>query len=331
MKQAREYKRLPGRYRSSTGQRTLWLGADHLLAVDRIYFEERYRRFYFSDIQALIVQSTIRWHVTTLILIVLTLTLLTPGWFFWQKDEYEIAFIAILPAIFLFIVLVVNLIKGKSCRCLIQMKVGVHDLPSIRRVRQAGKILKRINPLVQTAQKGLQVSDQTIPVATKTVGKKKVEPLQTYSGRWHLSLYIVLIGDLVGSVWHFLSPGKVLFIGNIFLGIAVLLLSIAGLVAQFNTRLPDSLRVSTWTIFGTSIAFMIVGYFYVMFFFMMKDPALLADQSRHFEVLSSLQLLEHPFLATITAIYVVVGLFCSVVGLFGVIRMKQNLSSTASL
>ena len=80
MNQKRPYKRLPGRYRSSTGQRSLWLGADHLLAVDQVYFEEKYRRFYFSDVQALVVQSTNLWHLTTLIIAVLTLALLTPGY-----------------------------------------------------------------------------------------------------------------------------------------------------------------------------------------------------------------------------------------------------------
>ena len=80
------------------------------------------------------------------------------------------------------------------------------------------------------------------------------------------------------------------------------------LVAQRNTRLPDSVRIATWTVLGTYIAFSIAGYFYVIFYFMMKDPALIADQSRQFSALASLQLAEHPFLATITATYVAYSL-----------------------
>jgi len=331
MKNEKPYKRLPGRYRSSTGERTLWLGADHLLAADRVYFEDRYRRFYFSDIQAFVVQATNRWHVITAILAVLTLALLTPGWLFWQKKEYEIAFMAVLPAALVFIALVVNLAKGKSCRCSLQMKVGIHDLPSIRRMRQAGKVLLKIRPLVNFAQKGVQVSTGNSSAPVKKVLRNKVETLHPYSGRWHLALFGVLAVDMAGSVWHFLSPGRGLYLLNILLGTAVLLLAIAGLVAQRNTRLPNSVRMATWIVLGIYVAYMIAGYFYVLFYFMMKDPSLLADQSRQYYALSSLQLLEHPFLAVITALYIVIGVFCTVSGLAGIIRMRRESTAKGSV
>lgn len=324
MKQVKEYKRLPGRYRSSTGQRTLWLGEDHLLAVDRVFFEERYRRFYFSDVQALIIKSTIRWHVNTLILAVLTLVLLTPGWLFWQENDYEIAVFAVIPALLCLFALSVNLIKGKSCRCFLQMRVGIHELPSIRRRRQAVKVLARIKPLVSNAQKGLKVSDLNSSVAIKKSIQKKVEALRSYSGRWHLVLFGVLTMDLLGTVWHFLSPGKALYMVNILLGVAVLFLTIVGLVVQRNTRLPGSVRVATWTILGTYVAFMVAGYFYVFFYFIMNDPSLLANQSKQLNALLSMQLIDHPFLASITAAYVVVGLFCVVFGLMGILRMRRG-------
>ena len=323
MKQDNPYKRLPGRYRSSTGQRTLWLGADHLLAVDRVYFEERYRRFYFDDVQALVVKSTIRWHVTTLILAVLTLVLLAPGWISWQEKEYEIAFFALIPSLLCLIGLVVNLIKGKSCRCFLQMRVGMHDLPSIRRRRQAEMVLARIKPLINQAQKGLQVSDQNSSVTIKKARQKEAEALQEYSGSWHSALFGVLILDLIGSAWHLLSPGKALYVVNILLGVAVLLLTIAALVAQRNTRLPGSVRIATWTMLGTYVAFMVAGYFYVFFYFIMNDPSLLANQSKQFNALLSMQLLDHPFLAAITAAYVVIGIFCAVFGFLGIFRMRR--------
>ncbi len=51
-----EYKRLPGRKSGLLRRDTLWLGSDHLLFVRSSRFTEDYRRFYLSDIQALVLQ-----------------------------------------------------------------------------------------------------------------------------------------------------------------------------------------------------------------------------------------------------------------------------------
>src|SRR5271157_5492261 len=49
-----QYSRLPGR--SGIFVRgSLWMSADHLLSVRRNPFSESYRRFYFGDIQAIVV------------------------------------------------------------------------------------------------------------------------------------------------------------------------------------------------------------------------------------------------------------------------------------
>src|SRR5437899_10193108 len=59
-----KYKRLTrARARSrfsviSAGNSSLWLGPDHLLCIDSTGFTENYKRFYFRDIQAVIVRKT---------------------------------------------------------------------------------------------------------------------------------------------------------------------------------------------------------------------------------------------------------------------------------
>ena len=60
----REYKRLTRRGRQTTissvssVSSNLWLGKDHLLLVESNGYSERYKRFYFKDIQALIIRKT---------------------------------------------------------------------------------------------------------------------------------------------------------------------------------------------------------------------------------------------------------------------------------
>jgi len=59
-KKKKPYGRLPGSYKGFIvgGTHTLSQGTDHLLSIIRYWGSERYRRFYFNDIQAFIIQKT---------------------------------------------------------------------------------------------------------------------------------------------------------------------------------------------------------------------------------------------------------------------------------
>src|SRR5258706_15387609 len=50
--------KLPGAKRTLFRKATLWLAADHILSVDSHRFSEEYKRYYFKDIQAIIVRQT---------------------------------------------------------------------------------------------------------------------------------------------------------------------------------------------------------------------------------------------------------------------------------
>src|SRR5262245_51709363 len=49
------YRKLTPKRRTIMGFTQVWLGQDHLLAVDSVRFVERYHRFFFADIQAIVV------------------------------------------------------------------------------------------------------------------------------------------------------------------------------------------------------------------------------------------------------------------------------------
>src|SRR5438270_7546384 len=66
-KQEKEYRRLPGRGYRRQGSwiaatrtiSTLWMSKDHLLCIDSMGgYSEDYKRFYYRDIQAIIVRKT---------------------------------------------------------------------------------------------------------------------------------------------------------------------------------------------------------------------------------------------------------------------------------
>ena len=68
----KEYQKLPGLKKGfMIGKYTLWQGSDHLLHVFSRFGVEDYKRFYFSDIQAIITRKTVVGFVQNLILGVL--------------------------------------------------------------------------------------------------------------------------------------------------------------------------------------------------------------------------------------------------------------------
>src|SRR4051812_45233823 len=76
------YKRLPGRGWTWGGPSRVWLGEDHVLLVLNRVFLESYRRFFFNDIQAVLMRRTqtgkvfnIIWSLSALFFAVIALQL----------------------------------------------------------------------------------------------------------------------------------------------------------------------------------------------------------------------------------------------------------------
>lgn len=140
---------------------SLWLGADHILSVDSTGYTETYKRFYFRDIQAIVVQKTRVFQVLNIILgsLVLILLLLTvaivpktaPAW----NSEGPAAVIILGIFIGLFVVvLLFNLIAGPTCRSFLRTAVQIEQLPPLGRIRKVRKVLRKIHPLIAEAQGG---------------------------------------------------------------------------------------------------------------------------------------------------------------------------------
>ena len=74
-----EYQRLTWARRRPSGfiafsatRSSLWLGSDHLLCIDTTGYTENYKRFYFRDIQAIVIRKTEAWKFVALALGALT-------------------------------------------------------------------------------------------------------------------------------------------------------------------------------------------------------------------------------------------------------------------
>lgn len=144
------YRRLPGSGGGNFSRHRLWLGDDHVLSVGSSLIGERYRRFYFRDIQALVWRATADWWVRASL------------WFafaspcaFGVANTTGAGRVSFAAAAALFIVLaVVEVARGKTCACFVKTAVQFERLPSLNRERALRRMLAQLRPRIVEAQAG---------------------------------------------------------------------------------------------------------------------------------------------------------------------------------
>ena len=148
---------------------SLMLGDDHLLQVESDRgFSEQYRRFYFRDIQAIILRKNSRFLVGNIILgaslglLLAIAAAFLPSSFAngassWNRLLNEPAeFIGVMLlgsfAVLIVILWLVHLLRGGTCICHIQTAVQTEELPSLYRIARARRVLEQLRPLILQAQ-----------------------------------------------------------------------------------------------------------------------------------------------------------------------------------
>jgi hypothetical protein len=160
----KEYRRLT-RSRSrtafsivSTSRASLWVGKDHLLCIDTNGYTETYKRFYFRDIQAVILRKTVEWHIIS---VILSLIVGGFGLIALLGGNAAVAWIFGTIAGLFGLLLLLNIIGGPTCSFHMRTAVQVEHFPSISRVRVARRMLTRLRPLIASAQG--QLAPEEIP------------------------------------------------------------------------------------------------------------------------------------------------------------------------
>lgn len=151
------YIKLPGHGRTWTGVSRIWLGEDHVLLVLGKTFSETYRRFFFNDIQGIIVRRTNMgkmwngiWGSFVILFGVLALAV----------GGVAAIVLSSLAAPFL-IALLWNVALGPTCVVHVRTAVQTERVPALGRIRAAKQFIARIEPLIITAQ-GQLAADQSM-------------------------------------------------------------------------------------------------------------------------------------------------------------------------
>ena len=142
-----KYRRLPGRPPTFLGTRSLWQGSDHLLWVESVFFKERYKRFFYSDIQSIVLLRTdthllwaFIWGAPALICGLIA--------FLVSGTPYVSATLTVL----FLMAFGINAVLGASCNVFLQTAAQVQKIASLRRIKTAQIVMDRIKEQVLAAQ-----------------------------------------------------------------------------------------------------------------------------------------------------------------------------------
>jgi membrane-bound ClpP family serine protease len=130
------------------------LGQDHLLYISAGIFVEEYKRFYFKDIQSLIIHKTKSWNVWVILLACLGVLFLIVT----ISSADTGAIVAGIIAGLLFSILAVNLIMGPTCAAHIQTAVQTEQLHCMVRIKKAQKVMDSLKPHILHSQRESQQS-----------------------------------------------------------------------------------------------------------------------------------------------------------------------------
>jgi len=263
-----EYRRLPGRGRTPLGSDSLWVGEDHLLLVELRGFTETYRRFYFRDVQVIILRRTDRAGTAGILLGLLGLVFLGfatgagPGWnVVWGSVSG-----------LLFLALVVNVALGPSCSCVLRTALQTVRLRSLGRLRRARRVIERLRPHIELEQ-GSLTPDEMLVRARATVEPSAAVPTapprqpivgggratRHDTGRAHELLAYVLLFSAVVVVVPVLHFHVLLSVALSIVFLARMACLVAALARQHHSDLPAPIKTFAWTAFGFEVVIMALG------------------------------------------------------------------------
>lgn len=161
------YSKLPGPGLSWSGWTRLWLAGDYLLEMNWTIFTERYHRFFLHEIRGVIAQRTktgAAWNIALASLGTFGFAVagaLVWGGFKVPNEEGRIALwvfagIMAAPALAIYVLLLINVLLGPTCRFYIQTAAGTRLLAAPTRLRRARRLLAALVPHIESVQSAPQ-------------------------------------------------------------------------------------------------------------------------------------------------------------------------------
>jgi hypothetical protein len=285
--QTQPYRRLAGRGRRTGGCvsvgapiSTIWLADDHLLLRESIYgLSETYKRFYFRDVQAIVIRRSPRWIAWISVWMILCLFFfacsVTSHWRVWVWPFFSAL---------CFVLTTIQLARGPTCVTHLVTAVQRELLGSLNTLRKARRALKTLVPLIEEKQGRLDPAalgdSNTLPGQPSSAARPAVPStgMERRAGAAdslvvasqlsrlslpHLLLFAATLAGGGAALWEFFRPSPASLVSAALLLAAIIILSVVALVAQGRRRINMAVSSLTWTIMvGYIVAWLIIYTFY---------------------------------------------------------------------
>jgi hypothetical protein len=218
---------------------SLWMSADHLLSVRRNPFSESYRRFYFADIQAIVVtelsNSVAPTGLTAAVLLIVTAAALMYTW-----HPVWASLCALLSLVSFFVSW-----RSADCACYLETSVSTEMLPSLRRKVDAAKATALLKAEIERTQGSVsaEVLEMGPPDARPGRVARLKPALRHSSGQVHWIAFALML--IRGTISAISLKGVVsipLGIAAAIVGTVILLLLILAAIQQRNSDLGLGVR-----------------------------------------------------------------------------------------
>lgn len=254
------YRKLPGHRRGFVHGSSVWVGPDHLLAVNSLRFREEYKRYYFRDIQAITIAKRPRFHLSTRAAVIGYLWLMAFGVLFRFPHGAAIvgaAGIALVATWVYFSALC-------SCTCRIHTAVSQDRLPSIYRTWIAQRFLQAVEPQISAIQGALEQPPSDLeavqigprrPIAERVPSPTPPTTVPHRSFSFSLLLAILMMNALLSwlALQHVLRESPL--ISNI-LALLEIAAAILVLVHRHHRRVsPAQQKLAIATLIGVGLFF----------------------------------------------------------------------------
>ncbi|MDM8553245.1 hypothetical protein QUF75_00735 [Desulfococcaceae bacterium HSG7] len=317
MKTPKKYIRLPGKHKDLVGNYFhLWRAKDHLLSVSYRFGDEYYKRFYYKDIQTIIIRKTAFGKVQDGIMGGMTVLFGVMAFFTGDVGALIFGILASATTLLLFINIIFH---GPTCECYIQTAVQKEKLKSLKFLKRAVKVTDIIKKLIEQAQ-GV-ISAQELNTAFKAAASKEttVNIDETSSlplhSNIHLALFILLVLLGLCVAYSFFHQTLVASFVELLLGLGASVVMVMALVRQYQIRITRNVRVITWVTLGYICGYLACGYA-LFIFLLIKNPTLANNQWELFKTMAALSPLSHPLLTGIGIFTISGALICGISGLF---------------
>ena len=318
---------MPGKKKSfPVGYHTLWQGEDHILSIDSRFGIENYKRFYFADIQSIIVHKTdsgkTQNGILCLILSVFVLMAFTL--------EGGLARLGGIMAGCFVVFLAVNWFRGPTCVTHLRTAVQNEKLPSLDRLHTAQKVMDHLRSIIENVQGPLTGESlnqnfvkQQKPGSggmTSTSSSQTLKSLRSESGLAHFFLFSLMLLDglliLINAQFHMVTLtllGMAIYMG---VGICIII----ALVKQRGSDIPKALGNLTWVGLVYVCVSFVLGQIHKMVLFF-QNPTIMGNHWKLMELTAAMSFFENPFVSILN-ILTLFGAIC--LGIPGLLLVDKH-------